>query len=391
MTDTTTEGTATAGVPAPARPAEGAAARAADALSRPFSVRGLTARNRIAMAPMTRQFSPDGVPGQDVADYYTRRAAADVGLIITEGTYVDHDSAGTSYRVPRFHGEAALDGWAHVADSVHRAGGAIIPQLWHVGVTRAEGAGPVPEAEPVGPSGVALNGEAKGRAMTQKDLDDVIAAFADAAAAAERLGFDGAELHGAHGYLIDQFLWSGTNRRTDAYGGDLVARTRFAAEIVAACRAAVSDAFPLFFRMSQWKADAYEAKLAATPQELDDLITPLAEAGVDVFHASTRRYWLPEFEGSDLNLAGWVKKISGRPTLTVGSVGLDGDFFSAFQGNDSNVTGIEQLLDRMERDEFDMVAVGRALIADPAWAAKTLNGRTGDITPFAAEMLKTLH
>ncbi len=99
----------------------------------------------------------------------------------------------------------------------------------------------------------------------------------------------------------------------------------------------------------------------------------------------------PEFEGSDLNLAGWVKKISGRPTLTVGSVGLDGDFFSAFQGNDSNVTGIEQLLDRMERDEFDMVAVGRALIADPAWAAKTLNGRTGDITPFAAEMLKTLH
>lgn len=391
MTDTTTEGTATAGVPAPARPAEGAAARAADALSRPFSVRGLTARNRIAMAPMTRQFSPDGVPGQDVADYYTRRATADVGLIITEGTYVDHDSAGTSDRVPRFHGEAALDGWAHVADSVHRAGGAIIPQLWHVGVTRAEGAGPVPEAEPVGPSGVALNGEAKGRAMTQKDLDDVIAAFADAAAAAERLGFDGAELHGAHGYLIDQFLWSGTNRRTDAYGGDLVARTRFAAEIVAACRAAVSDAFPLFFRMSQWKADAYEAKLAATPQELDDLITPLAEAGVDVFHASTRRYWLPEFEGSDLNLAGWVKKISGRPTLTVGSVGLDGDFFSAFQGNDSNVTGIEQLLDRMERDEFDMVAVGRALIADPAWAAKTLNGRTGDITPFAAEMLKTLH
>ncbi len=143
--------------------------------------------------------------------------------------------------------------------------------------------------------------------------------------------------------------------------------------------------------MSQWKADAYEAKLAETPQELDALLTPLAEAGVDVFHASTRRYRLPEFEDSDLNLAGWVKKISGRPTLTVGSVGLDGDFFSAFQGNDSSVTGIEQLLDRMERDEFDMVAVGRALIADPEWAAKTLRGRTEDITPFAAEMLKTLH
>ncbi|MET8839087.1 NADH:flavin oxidoreductase [Streptomyces rubiginosohelvolus] len=390
MTDTTTADATTANTTG-AADVESAADRAANALSRPFSVRGLTARNRIAMAPMTRQFSPDGVPGQDVADYYTRRAAADVGLIITEGTYVDHESAGTSDRVPRFHGEAALAGWADVADSVHRAGGAIIPQLWHVGVTRTEGAGPVPDAEPVGPSGISLSGEPKGRAMTQKDLDDVIGAFADAAAAAERLGFDGAELHGAHGYLIDQFLWSGSNRRTDGYGGDLVARTRFAAEIVAACRAAVSDAFPLFFRMSQWKSDNYEAKLAETPQELDALLTPLAEAGVDVFHASTRRYWLPEFEDSDLNLAGWVKKISGRPTLTVGSVGLDGDFFSAFQGNDSSVTGIEQLLDRMERDEFDMVAVGRALIADPEWAAKTLHGRTADITPFAAEMLKSLH
>lgn len=196
------------------------------------------------MAPMTRNFSPDGVPGRDVADYYTRRATGGVGLIITEGTYIDHDSAGTSGRVPRFHGEEALAGWADVVDSVHRVGGAIIPQLWHVGVTRTKGAPPVVDAEPVGPSGVSLEGEPKGRAMTQKDLDDVIGAFADAAAAAERLGFDGVELHGAHGYLIDQFLWAGSNRRTDAYGGDIVARTRFAAEIVAACRAAVSDAFP---------------------------------------------------------------------------------------------------------------------------------------------------
>lgn len=85
-----------------------------------------------------------------------------------------------------------------------------------------------------------------------------------------------------------------------------------------------------------------------------------------------------------------MKKISGRPTLTVGSVGLDDDFFSAFQGNDSKVTGIEQLLDRLERDEFDMVAVGRALISDPEWAAKTLRGRTADIIPFTAEMLTTL-
>ncbi len=139
--------------------------------------------------------------------------------------------------------------------------------------------------------------------MTQADIDDVVAAFAKAAADAERVGFDGVELHGAHGYLIDQFLWAGTNRRTDAYGGDPVARTRFAVEIVQAVRSAVSPGFPVVFRFSQWKADHYDARLAETPEELEAILTPLATAGVDAFHASTRRYWLPEFDGSDLNLA----------------------------------------------------------------------------------------
>ncbi|MGW7520227.1 NADH:flavin oxidoreductase [Streptomyces sp. NPDC054796] len=366
------------------------AARAAQVLSRPFSLGGLTVPNRVAMAPMTREFSPGGVPGPDVADYYARRAAGGVGLIITEGTYVDHPAAGTSGNVPRFHGEDALAGWGRVAESVHAAGGTIMPQLWHVGMAREAGAPPFPDAPPSGPSGLALDGTPSGHTMTREDLDDVIAAFAGAAAAAERLGFDGIELHGAHGYLIDQFLWEGTNRRTDDYGGDAVARARFAAEIVAACRAAVSNGFPILFRMSQWKMNNYEARLAESPEELEAILAPLAAAGVDAFHCSTRRYWLPEFEGSDLNLAGWVKKLTGRPTLTVGSVGLDNEFIASFKGGQSTVTGIDGLLDRMERDEFDLVAVGRALLGDPQWAAKVFEGRTDEHVPFDASMLRTL-
>ncbi|MFF4650829.1 NADH:flavin oxidoreductase [Streptomyces sp. NPDC001380] len=365
--------------------------RAARVLFRPFSVGGLTVANRIVMAPMTREFSPGGVPGADVAEYYARRAAGGVGLVVTEGTYVGHPSAGTSDRVPRFHGEDALDGWARVADAVHRAGGRIVPQLWHVGMARTAGAPPYPDAPPVGPSGLGLDGARSGRAMTQDDLDAVVAAFADAAAAAERTGFDGVELHGAHGHLVDQFLWEGTNRRTDAYGGDPVSRTRFAAEIVAACRRAVSPDFPIVFRTSQWKAGNYDARLATTPEELEAVLTPLAAAGVDVFHSSTRRYWLPEFEGSGLNLAGWTKKLTGRPVITVGSVGLDSDFIKAFQGGKAGVAGIERLLDRLERDEFDLVAVGRALIADPEWADKIRSGRVGDLVPFGPELLRTLH
>ncbi|MGK8464610.1 NADH:flavin oxidoreductase [Nocardia cyriacigeorgica] len=368
-----------------------AASRTAEVLSRPVHLNGLTVPNRIAMAPMTRMFSPDGIPGEDVRSYYARRAAAGVGLIVTEGTYVAHESAGNSDRVPRFYGEEQLAGWAKVAEGVHAAGGTIVPQLWHIGMVRGEGDQPYPDAPAVGPSGIRVDGtEGAGKAMTQADLDDVIGAFADAAAAAERIGFDGVELHGAHGYLIDQFLWERTNRRTDGYGGDAVARTKFAAEIVAAVRAAVSPEFPVILRYSQWKQDAYDARLAETPQALEAILAPLVAAGVDAFHASTRRYWLPEFDGSDLNLAGWTKKLTGKPAVTVGSVGLDGDFLHAFRGRGAELGSLDNLLDRMERDEFDLVAVGRALLQDPEWASKVLEGRLDELKPYDPAALKTL-
>ncbi|MFE9683082.1 NADH:flavin oxidoreductase [Streptomyces sp. NPDC002701] len=367
------------------------ASRAAELLSRPVDLNGLTVPNRIVMAPMTRAFSPGGIPGDDVVSYYARRAAAGVGLIVTEGTYVGHESAGQSDRIPRFHGEEQLAGWAKVAEAVHAAGGTIVPQLWHIGMVRSAGEPPFADAPAVGPSGLRLDGTAgQGKEMTQADLDDVVRAFAEAAAAAERIGFDGVELHGAHGYLLDQFLWAGTNRRTDAYGGDLVARTKFAAEIVAAVRAAVSPAFPVIFRYSQWKQDVYKARLAETPAELEALLAPLASAGVDAFHASTRRYWLPEFDGSGLNLAGWTKKLTGKPVITVGSVGLDGDFLKGFRGEGAPVKGIDDLLDRLENEEFDLIAVGRALLQDPQWATKVLAGRFDELAPFNAESLRSL-
>ncbi|MEV7071443.1 NADH:flavin oxidoreductase [Streptomyces sp. NPDC093990] len=367
-----------------------APSRAAEILSRPAHINGLTVPNRIVMAPMTRSFSPGGVPGENVASYYSRRAAAGVGLIVTEGTYVGHESAGQSDSIPRFHGEEQLAGWAKVAEQVHAAGGTIVPQLWHIGMVREQGQPPYADAPAVGPSGLRIGAdEPTGKAMTQRDLDDVIGAFAEAAAAAERIGFDGVELHGAHG-LLDQFLWAGTNRRTDAYGGDPVARTRFAAEIVAAVRETVSPEFPVIFRYSQWKQEAYKARLAETPEELEAILTPLAAAGVDAFHASTRRYWLPEFEGSDLNLAGWTKKLTGRTTITVGSVGLDGDFIKGFRGEGSPVRGIDDLLDSLEREEYDLVAVGRALLQDPEWAAKVLAGRFDELKPYEASALKSL-
>jgi len=276
---------------------------------------------------------------------------------------------------------------------VHAAGGLIIPQLWHVGVSRKAGAPPYPDAPVMSPSGLKLDGTPIGDAGPvpgQGDLDAIVHAFADAAAAAYRLGFDGVELHGAHGYLIDSFLWANTNRRTDSYGGNAHARTRLAREIVAAIREATSPEFPIVLRMSQWKFSDYDAKLAKNPQELEAILTPLVDAGVDVFHGSTRRYWDPEFAGSSLNFAGWIKKLTGRPTISVGSVGLDGHVVDTFAGNPPSATGIDRLLERLGDDEFDLMAIGRALLGDPAWTEKVRAGRIDEVRHFTPADLARL-
>jgi 2,4-dienoyl-CoA reductase-like NADH-dependent reductase (Old Yellow Enzyme family) len=287
----------------------------------PFRCRGLEARNRVVMAPMTRECSPGGVPDAAVAAYYRRRAAGGTGLILTEGS--PPVAAGCfGARVPRFYGADALAGWAQVVEAVHAEGAAIVAQLWHVGAFEPSTIGMADSLalppERLSPSGLAAPGRPLGRAMTAQDIDATIAAFGAATAAARRLGFEGIEIHGAHGYLPDQFLWAGTNRREDRWGGDLVARTRFAVELVRECRRQAGEALVISFRLSQWKQLDYAARIAATPAELGEIVAPLAAAGVDLFHCSTRRYWEPAFEGSGLGLAAWVRRLSGRPTIAVG-------------------------------------------------------------------------
>jgi len=362
-------------------------------LYQPVSIGNLTLANRIAMAPMTRGFSPNGIPGIDVAEYYKRRAENEVGLIITEGTLINHPAAAEGLGRPNFHGEAALKGWSRVVESVHKAGGKIIPQLWHVGMARQINAeNPNPSVLPIGPSGIDVtSGEKVTEAMTLSEIDQIIKAFGQAASDAKRLGFDGIELHGAHGYLIDQFFWQKTNQRQDQYGGDLISRTRFAVEIVQACRLAVGPDFPIIFRYSQWKLGNYNAKLAESPDQLSAFLAPLVAAGVDIFHCSTRRYWEPEFEGSSLNLAGWTKQLTGKPTITVGSVGLDNNFIDFFtKGEGAKTTSIMPLVERLQKKEFDLVAVGRALLADPAWATKIHQNRADELIPFELGVEKTL-
>jgi 2,4-dienoyl-CoA reductase-like NADH-dependent reductase (Old Yellow Enzyme family) len=254
-----------------------------EVLFRPFKFKGLNLPNRVVMAPMTRSFSPGGVPTEDVAQYYRRRAEGKVGFIISEGTGVDRPASLNDPNVPRFHGEKELGGWRRVVDEVHAAGGLMAPQLWHVGAVRTRAQDWSPPGAYDSPSGLSRPEKKLGEPMSEEDIADAIRAFADAALAAKRLGFDAVELHGAHGYLIDQFFWEGTNRREDAYGGsDLPGRARFAADIVRAVRKAVGAEFPILLRISQWKQQDFEVRLADTPRALEAWLKPLVDAGVDI-------------------------------------------------------------------------------------------------------------
>lgn len=369
-------------------------AAANDTLFRPFALKSLKLDNRIVMAPMTRTQAPAGIPGEPNAAYYRRRAEGGVGLILSEGTVIGRPASRNDPNIPFFHGDTALAGWQGVIDAVHDAGGKMGPQLWHTGATITQ-SGWEPDAPVESPSGLNGPDQPRGVAMSEEDIADTVAAFAEAAADARRLGFDTVELHGAHGYLIDKFFWPGTNQRDDRYSGPTIAeRSRFAAEVVSAVRAAVGSEFPVILRVSQWKQQDYSARLASTPAELEQWLRPLVDAGVDVIHASQRRFWEPEFPEIDgehgFNFAGWAKKVTGAPTISVGSVGLSGDFFGAFGGQTSQATPLDELVRRMEREEFELIAVGRALITDPNWAAKVKAGEFDALQGFDPASLAEL-
>jgi len=211
-----------------------------DDLFSPYRLGDIALNNRIVMSPMTRSRALDGnVPNPIAATYYAQRASA--GLIVTEGTQVSQQGVGY-IRTPGIHSPEQAAGWRTITDAVHRAGGTIFAQLWHVGrVSHPD----FHDGEmPVAPSAIAADGEVfttRGktkmvapRALEAHEIPGIVAQFKHAAENAKAAGFDGVELHGANGYLLDQFLRDGANRRTDAYGGSIQNRARFPFEVAEA-------------------------------------------------------------------------------------------------------------------------------------------------------------
>jgi 2,4-dienoyl-CoA reductase-like NADH-dependent reductase (Old Yellow Enzyme family) len=358
----------------------------------PIRIRSLELRNRIVMAPMTRRKAEDdGIPTEAIVDYYRRRAAGEVGLIVSEGTAIDDRHAYDTLSVPRFHAPEQHHAWRRVVDAVHAEGGAFAPQLWHTGRLAAN---------PIGPSAAELPPRKDGtprpkvRAMADADFAQVLTAYAVAARAAADMGCDAVEIHGAHGYLLDSFLSPASNQRRDGYGGSAQNRMRLPLEVVDAVRSAVGPDLPVIYRFSQWNMDDYRETKWRTPQDLAPWVTALRDHGVDVLHVSTRAATDPAFaedpDHPSWSLATWTQHLSGLPTIAVGKVSVTLAMDESYGADESQITDPGPALDLVERGEVEMLAVGRALIANPDWVRLVREGRWRELRPYHKDLLVTL-
>lgn len=317
---------------------------------------------------MTRSFADNesGVVGDDVVEYYRKRAADGVGLIITEGINLSPRAKGT-YGIPGLYTTEQIQAWKKVTDAVHLEGGTIVSQLWHVGrLTHHELTGGYP---PQAPSRIAANGLVHRlrkpfempEAMSQDDILEVIEQYAAAARNAMIAGFDGVEIHAAHGYLIDQFNSEVTNTRTDKYGGDLSHRLTFMKELLTAVVKEIGAARTIV-RFSEIKDDIPEFTWDNPEQTLAAYIQIFKEMGLTVIHPSTNQFTKVFSNGMTFHQA--VRKYWNRIIIGVGS--LDPDSASA----------------AITAGTIDLAAFGRPLLANPDFIRRLKAGTS--LTPYDA-------
>lgn len=336
-----------------------------DKIFTPIKVGAIEAKNRIVMAPLTRSRAVEGeVPNELAITYYKQRAGA--GLIVSEGTQIRRDGQGY-VSTPGIHSPAQLEGWKKVTDAVHEAGGKIVAQIWHVG--RVSHPSITGGLEPVAPSAIeapttkaftpagTLEPVPVPRALSLDEIKQVVEDFGTAAKNARSAGFDGVEIHGANGYLVDQFLRNGANKRTDAYGGSIENRVRFMTEIVDASIAAIG-ADRVGIRLSP--VTPFNDLSDSDPQPLFDLaVSELARRKIAFLHMVEGATGGPRDFVKDFDFQKLRKLFGG---VYIANNGFDGPMARK----------------AIESGEADMVAFGKWFISNPDLVERIKQG-----APFA--------
>lgn len=341
-----------------------------DPLWSPLRIGSTQLANRVALAPMTRvSATEDGLVTEKMVSYYEAFARGGFGLLITEGIYPD-TAYGQGYLFqPGLATEEQARSWATVVDVVHAAGSTIFAQLMHAG-SQAQGSRFVDST--IGPSAVAPKGEQLGfyrgegpyrvpAEITRAQMEEVRQGFVAAALRAQAAGFDGVEIHGANGYLLDQFLTDYLNVRTDEYGGSPENRVRFPAEICRAVREAVGPDTTVGIRISQSKVSDHDHRWAGGAEEARVVFSTLGATGVDFVHTTEYKAYAPAFEDGGPSLAALAKQHSELPVIANGHL-------------DDPETAVSLLAE----GAADVVALGKAALGNRDWPNRVRDGRPLD-------------
>ncbi|MGV2908060.1 NADH:flavin oxidoreductase [Achromobacter sp. AGC25] len=323
--------------------------------------------NRLAVAPMTRvSATAEGRVTAQMADYYEAFAAGGFGMVITEGIYTDKAHAQGYLFQPGLADDGQRDAWQTVVDRVHRHGGRIVAQLMHAGALSQgnphRGSTKGPSAVlPIGQQMAFYRGEGPYRmpdAMSADDIAEAIDGFAQAARRAQEAGFDGVEIHGANGYLLDQFLTAHTNLRTDRYGGSVENRLRLTVDVIQAVRRATSAHFVVGVRVSQGKVNDFTHKWEGGEADAAQIFGTLGKQPVDYLHTTEFEAWRPAFGTVGPSLAALAKRHVSVPVLANGSL-----------HDAAEADGM------IARQEADFVSLGRGALTHADWPARLRAGQ----------------
>lgn len=333
-----------------------------DKVFSPFQLKGLTLKNRLGVAPMTRMSSPgDSIPRRDVLEFLVRRAQNGAALVYTEAIVTDYESAQGYPGQARLVTQRQIEAWQPVVSAIRAAGAVSIMQMFHCGRIawpEINPAGRIVAPSPLTPrDGNDLTGKPYHvpDAMSQFDIDHVILGFVETARGAVAAGFDGIEIHGAHGYLISQFLSSYTNQRTDRYGGSVANRFRFLHEIIQAVASAIPDHCLLLVRISDWGVTDMDVSLFGTKEEYQEIITLLSREPIDGISVSAYDYQAPAFHTSR-NVAQITREVTHLPILICGKI-------------HDRATAADALRDA------DIALSAKSMLLNPNWVADVRQGK----------------
>lgn len=322
--------------------------------------------NRVGVAPMTRiSATAEGLANGQMASYYSSFARGGFGLIITEGIYTDDKHSPGYIFQPGIINDEQTEAWKKVVDSVHQAGAKIVAQLMHSGAV-VHG-NPFGE-DTIGPSAVQPDGEKSEiyegtgrfpmpREATKDEITEVINGFVNTAVRAKSAGFDGVEIHGANGYLLDEFLTDYTNQRTDEYGGSTKNRVRLSIETFHAIREAVGKDFIVGIRISQAKVNDNKHKWAGKEKDAEIIFGELGQADVDFIHVSEYEAWKPAFDKNGPSLASLAKKYGKASVIANGHLQDPG-----------------RAKEMVENGEADVITLGKGALANHDWVQKVQQG-----------------